>query len=163
MAKARKRRKRRPATAARKPAGTPPAAGGRAPARAPVPIDDQRPPAPWGSFPLIELLVLVGLVLFVVGFFFVEGSRGTSLFVAGLAVASLAGLELSIREHFGGFRSHSLLLAGVAGLATMLGLYYLAGLPPALSAGAAVAVVALGFWGLAADFRRRSGRLVKLR
>jgi hypothetical protein len=163
MAKARKRRKRRAATRARRPSGSAAPATRRAAARPPAPIDDQRPPAPWGSFPLVELMVLVGLAMFVVGFFFVEGSRGSALLVTGLAIASLAGLELSIREHFGGFRSHSLLLAGVAGLATMLGLYYLAGLSPALSAGVGVAVVALGFWGLAADFRRRSGRLVKLR
>ena len=33
----------------------------------------------------------------------------------GLALGSLAGLELSIREHFAGYRSHTLLLAGAAG------------------------------------------------
>jgi hypothetical protein len=163
MAKGRKRRKRRTRAAARRPTGSPPPARGRTVAPAPVPIDDQAPPAPWGSFPLIELLVLIGLVLFVVGFFFVEGSRGTSLFVTGLAIASLAGLELSIREHLAGFRSHSLLLAGAVGLAVMLGLHYLAGLSPALSVGAGVIVAALAFSGLAAEFRRRTGRLVKLR
>jgi hypothetical protein len=161
MAKARKRRKRRATATPRRPTAPAPAASRRA--APPAPIDDRRPPAPWGSFPLVELMVLLGLAMFVLGFFFVEGSRGTSLFVAGLAIASLAGLELSIREHFGGFRSHSLLLAGAGGLVTMLGLHYLAGLSPALSAGVGAVVLALGFWALAADFRRRSGRLVKLR
>jgi hypothetical protein len=163
MAKARKRRKRRARAAARRPTGAAPPPARRAAARAPVPIDDQAPPAPWGSFPLIELLVLLGLALFVVGFFFIEGSRGTSLFVTGLAIASLAGLELSIREHLAGFRSHSLLLAGAVGLASMLGLHYLAGLSPTPAVGAGVIVAALAFWGLAAGFRRRSGQLVKLR
>ena len=39
-------------------------------------IEDERPPAPWGSFPLVELVVLVALVMLVVGFF-VDGARGT--------------------------------------------------------------------------------------
>ena len=33
----------------------------------------ERPPAPWGSFPLVELIVLVSLVLLLVGFFVGEG------------------------------------------------------------------------------------------
>ena len=163
MAK-RKRRKRRPAspagqtvTPARPPAG--PVVAKR-PRRLAA---DDRPPAPWGSFPLVELVVAFGLVLFVAGFFFVEGDRGTELFVTGLVVASVAGLELSIREHFAGYRSHSLLLAGAAGVATMFGLYYLTDLSAALSAGAGALVLGLALWGLATAFRRRSGRLVKLR
>ena len=108
-------------------------------------------------------MVLLGLGLFVVGFFFVGGSRGTTLFVVGLAIASLAGLELSIREHFGGFRSHSLLLAAIAAVASMLGLHYLVGLAPTLSIVAGALVMGAGFWALAAAFRQRSGRLVKLR
>ena len=101
--------------------------------------------------------------MFVIGFFFVGGTAGTRVIVAGLAIASLAGLELSIREHFGGYRSHTLLLAGAAAVATMLGLYYLADLDPTLCIAAAALVLAGGFWALAAAFRRRSGRLVKLR
>ena len=61
---------------------------------------------------------LVALVMLVAGFF-VEGSRGTALLVTGLALGSLAGLELSIREHFAGYRSHTTLLAGAAGVATL--------------------------------------------
>lgn len=161
MAKSRKRRKRRGAVARKAAAPvTPPS--GPTPGRGAAPIEERRPPAPWGSFPLVELMVLLGLGLLVAGFL-VGGQRGTSLLVAGLAIASLAGLELSIREHFGGYRSHSLLLAGAIGLATLLAAHYLAGIPPATSViiGAAAAVPA--FWALAAAFRRRSGRLVKLR
>jgi hypothetical protein len=162
----------------RLPSGCPLAAGLRPPASpatalpdgketpqaAPAPsIDDQRPPAPWGSFPLVELMVLVGLAMFVVGFFLLDGSGGSTVFVVGLAIASLAGLELSIREHFGGYRSHSLLLAGALGLATMLAASYLAGFSPTVGIVAGAAVAVLGFWALTAAFRRRSGRLVKLR
>jgi len=69
----------------------------------------EAPPAPWGSFPLMELSVLAGLILIVVGA--ITGNP-TQLAI-GLALGSLGGLELSIREHFAGFRSHTTLLAGV--------------------------------------------------
>lgn len=160
---AKKRRKRRRPPPPRQP--TPAAAvAAKRPAGKPAPsIDDQRPPAPWGSFPLVELMVLVGLAMFVVGFFLLDGSGGSTVFVVGLAIASLAGLELSIREHFGGYRSHSLLLAGALGLATMLAASYLAGFSPTVGIVAGAAAAVLGFWALTAAFRRRSGRLVKLR
>jgi hypothetical protein len=84
---------------------------------------DDRPPAPWGSFPLVELVVLLALILIVVGFI-VRGTRGGTMIVGGLALGSLAGIELSIREHFGGFRSHTTLLAAttafVAGAVTFV-------------------------------------------
>ena len=32
------------------------------------PTIDERPPAPWGSFPLVELVVLLAIVLFVLSF-----------------------------------------------------------------------------------------------
>jgi hypothetical protein len=127
------------------------------------PIEEERPPAPWGSFPLVELVVLVGLVMLAIGFFFVGGTRGRTLIVTGLALASLAGLELSVREHFGGFRSHSLLLAGVAAMATLLLLAYPAGLTVGISLIGAGAVGAGAFVLCARAFRARTGRLMKLR
>ena len=56
--------------------------------------------------------------------FFIRGPRSTALLATGLALGSLAGLELSIREHFGGYRSHTALLAGAAGVATLALLFY---------------------------------------
>ena len=35
----------------------------------------ERPPAPWGRFPLVELVILLGLGLLIAGFF-VQGARG---------------------------------------------------------------------------------------
>jgi hypothetical protein len=136
----------------------------RAAPRPRKPIDDERPPAPWGSFPLVELVVLVGLVLLVAALF-TDGSRSTVLLVTGLALGSLAGLELSIREHFGGFRSHTVLLAGAAGVAVLALLFYAVpdAMPPLarLAVGAAV-TLGTGFL-LARAFRARAGQLVKLR
>ena len=79
----------------------------------------ERPPAPWGSFPLVEIVVLIALVL-IVSSLFVGGQRGGTMLLAGLALGSLAGLELSIREHFAGYRSHSMLLAGAVALVAMV-------------------------------------------
>src|SRR5215213_359002 len=101
-------------------------ADGAKPARKPRPGKtsfEDRPPAPWGSFPLVELCVLVGIVLLVAGFV-VRGERGASMIIGGMALASLAGLELSIREHFAGFRSHTTLLAGAIGFAALALTFY---------------------------------------
>ena len=71
------------------------------PARPARPGPPDRPPAPWGKFPLVELIVLLALVMLILGFF-VQGDRGITLIAAGVALGSLAGLELAIREHFAG-------------------------------------------------------------
>src|SRR5215217_6949484 len=76
------------------------------------PSADERPAAPWGSFPLSELVILLGIVLMAWGF--LSGSDGRARVAAGLAIASLGGGELALREHLAGYRSHSTLLAGVA-------------------------------------------------
>ncbi len=165
--KRRKQRPRRPPPAAAEPGASAPRAAKpppRAPARQPrKPIEDERPPAPWGSFPLVELVVLVALGMLVAALL-VESKRPV-LVVTGLALGSLAGLELSIREHFGGYRSHTLLLAGCAGVAVLALLFY--GLPDLLAPGARVAVGLVVTVGvailLARAFRARSGRLIKLR
>ena len=51
--------------------------------------------------------------------FIAGGSEGTILIVTGLLFASLGGLELSVREHFSGYRSHTTLLAGLAAVACL--------------------------------------------
>lgn len=122
-------------------------------------IDEQAPPAPWGSFPLVELTVFIGLVMLVAGFLFVGGERGTILIVTGLLLASIGGLEVSIREHFAGFRSHTAILAGVPA-AVVLGLLFYAGpdgLSPLARAGIGVAVYGGAAYLLIRIFQRRSG------
>jgi hypothetical protein len=80
------------------------------------PSSSERPPPPWGSFPLSELVILLGIVVMVWGF--LSGTDGGEERVAGgLVLASLGGAELALREHLGGYRSHSALLAGVAAFA----------------------------------------------
>lgn len=124
---------------------------------------DERPPAPWGNVPLVELVVLAGIVLLIAGFI-VGGSRGVVMIAAGAVLCSIAGLELAIREHFGGYRSHTFLLSGAVGVAVVAALYFLTPdlwLPFAL----AIAVAAFGAtaWLLTRAFQRRTGRTFKLR
>ena len=45
------------------------------------------------------------------------GEDGAVLLVAGMALASLAGLETALREHFTGHAPHALLIAAVPAVA----------------------------------------------
>src|SRR5688572_22071312 len=148
---ARKRRKPRPRRPVPAPTAEPAAPQPAKAAARPVrkPIEDERPPAPWGSFPFVELVVLVALVMLGIALFS-SGPRSTALLATGLALGSLAGLELSIREHFGGYRSHTVMLAGAAGVATLALLFYVVpdALPPVARVAVAGAVAALAAFGL---------------
>jgi hypothetical protein len=168
----RKRRKRRSRTApVDSSAKVSPAGGGAGsaeaePAAGPrrrVSARDERPPAPWGTFPLVELVVLVGIVMLIAGFV-LQGRRGTAMIFIGIVLASLGGLELAIREHWAGYRSHTLLLSSAAGVAVLAALALLVPslwLPVALAI--AVATFAAAALGLVHVFRRRSGLSFKLR
>jgi hypothetical protein len=120
----------------------------------------ERPPAPWGRFPLVELVVLLAIVLLVSGFF-VQGARGITLIGAGITLGAIAGLELSIREHFAGYRSHSTVLAGAPTLVVLgLGFFLLPqGWPQGLSLMVGAVVFAGSFYLLREAFKRRSGGL----
>jgi hypothetical protein len=120
---------------------------------------DERPPAPWGRFPLVELLVLAGILLMVWGVISWD-DEGNLRFGAGLVVAALGGLELSVREHFAGYRSHTSLLAGVAAFVVVSALALTTG-PYELWILLLVAAVVFGgcFYALRRVFQQRSGGL----
>jgi hypothetical protein len=86
-----------------------PAAAPRHASRLDVRDGIPRPDAIWAPFPLTEIGMAVGIVMFLGGFAS-GGSRGAWLLTIGVAVLSIVVAELCLREHFGGFRSHSLLL-----------------------------------------------------
>jgi hypothetical protein len=118
----------------------------------------ERPAAPWGSFPLSELVILLGLVLILWGA--ARGSGGEEMLVAGLVIASLGGGELALREHLAGYRSHSSLLAGVAAF-TAVSVVAL-GLGPVkiwVLVILGVGVFAGTFYAMRELFKRRSGGL----
>jgi hypothetical protein len=116
---------------------------------------DERPPAPWGSFPLAELTVLAGIVGLVVG---LVGKSPTAIGI-GVVLAALGGLEVSAREHFAGYRSHTTLLAGVVFVLVTATLFYLAGLVLAISLPIAATAFAASFYLLRRAFQRASGGL----
>jgi hypothetical protein len=124
------------------------------------PSIEDRPPPPWGSFPLVELLVLGAIGLFVAGLI-VRGERGGVMVISALVLGALAGLELSIREHFAGFRSHSSVLAGAVAVVSATATAFVVGgrAGRVLFIPVLVVVFAVGFWLLREAFKRRSGGL----
>ena len=130
----------------------------RAATPAPRRRTSERPPAPWGSFPLSELVILLGIVLILWGA--ARGSGGEEMLAAGLVIASLGGGELALREHLAGYRSHSSLLAGVAAFVVVTAVAL--GLGPVkvwLLLAVGVVVFAGTFYGMREVFKRRSGGL----
>lgn len=116
---------------------------------------DERPPAPWGSFPLAELIVLAGIVCLVIG---IVGGNLTLLAV-GITLGALGGLEVSVREHFAGYRSHTTLLAGVVFVLVVGSLFYLAGLVLAICLAAGALAFLATFLLLRRAFQNASGGL----
>jgi len=120
-----------------------------------VAAPDERPPAPWGSAPLAELVILAGIVALVIG---LVGNDVTAIAV-GIALAGLGGLEVAIREHFAGYRSHTTLLAGfvfivVTGLVLYVGHQILA-----VALGCGAIAFAIVFFLARRAFQRASGGL----
>ncbi|MDP9385595.1 MAG: hypothetical protein M3P50_10255 [Actinomycetota bacterium] len=147
------RRSRKQRAEGARPAAAAPPGPARSPLRA---AGDERPKAPWHPFPLVELCVLIGIVLIVLGFVWRNDDRGPILLVCGMALASLAGVDTAVREHFAGFRSHSTLLAGVPAIMAAGAVYFARG-PIIVLLIAAVAVFAGAFAAFRRAFQRRSG------
>ncbi len=125
------------------------------PAKRPGYRDDEPPEGPWGSFPLTQLTILAGLILLVVGLI----TNNVLWLAVGLLLGSAGGLELSIREHFAGYRSHTTVLAGVF-FAVVSGLaYFAAGLLFWQALALGVLSFALAFWLLRRAFEKASGGL----
>ena len=132
--------------------------GSTPPARPGRPSLHERPTAPWGSFPLSELVIFLGIVLILVGA--VQGTDGTRFIVSGLVIAGLGGGELALREHMAGYRSHSSLLAGVAAFVVVTAVAL--GLGPVqlwVLVLLGIAVFAATFYAMRELFKRRSGGL----
>ena len=114
------------------------------------------PSAPWAPFPLVELAILIGLVLAGAGLL-TGGPRGPVLLGCGLGLASLAGLELTVREHFAGYRSHASVLAGAGAVGVAAVLYAFTALPQPLPLVISAGVFG-GLWSrLRAAYRRARG------
>jgi hypothetical protein len=119
------------------------------------PKADERPAAPWGSFPLAELTILAGLVLLGVGL----ATQNLTAIGVGAVLGAIGGLEVSVREHFAGYRSHTTLLAGLAFVVVTGLLFYLAGTILAVALAAGIVSFLAAFLALRRAFRRASGGL----
>jgi hypothetical protein len=113
---------------------------------------DEAPKPPWGSFPLVELCALSAIVLGVWGLFAHNGV----LLTGAAFLGSVAGLEVALREHLGGFRSHTLVLTGTVTVAT-LALLLLAGVSRGTVFVVGPALLLVGFVCFRQLFKRRSG------
>ncbi len=121
---------------------------------------DERPPPLWGNLPLTELLILGGIVLMGWGFLQGVGDEGNSKIAAGLAICSIAGMELSLREHVTGFRSHTTLLAGASAIAAIVVLGFVIGVQTlGILLITGLLVFGGSFYALRELFKRRSGGL----
>jgi lysylphosphatidylglycerol synthetase-like protein (DUF2156 family) len=120
-----------------------------------VSAPDERPPAPWGNAPLAELTILAGIVALAIG---VLGGHPTAIGV-GVALAGLGGLEVAIREHFAGYRSHTTLLAGATFVLVTGIVFYVAGQILAVALGAGAVAFAVVFYLARRAFQRASGGL----
>jgi hypothetical protein len=155
-----RRSRKRTASEPRARAAPRPAAPVSAPPRSQRPLRrhaklDEAPKAPWHPFPLVELSILAGLVLIVVAFASDPGEPRTTLLFGGLALVSLASLELAVREHFAGYRSHTALLAAAAAVMVAVPLWFTP-LPQEALLVVALAVAFAAFRALRTVFEKRA-------
>jgi hypothetical protein len=140
----------RPAQApASRPAATPPRAATYKSRR-----EDAPQPA-WAPFPLTELVILIAIVLFALGLFSHGDRRGVML-AGGMVLITLSAGELSLREHFAGYRSHSALLAAICAILAAIPVWLLP-VPQEVVLVVGLVVFAFAFMALRNAFRRRSG------
>jgi hypothetical protein len=78
-------------------------------ARNPIGTYGERPPSPFGGLPVSEILIFAGAVGLIVGL--IRG--GGPALIAGVIVCTLGVLEITAREHFSGYRSHTILLSAL--------------------------------------------------
>jgi hypothetical protein len=71
----------------------------------------ERPQPPWYPLPLSELLILVGAIGTVVGLLRKEVPNGGATLFAGVGAVVIGTVEVTLREHLSGYRSHTLILA----------------------------------------------------
>lgn len=71
----------------------------------------ERPQAPWHPLPLSELLILVGGIGTVIAIRRGEVQNGGAALFASLGAVLIGTIEVTLREHLSGYRSHTLILS----------------------------------------------------
>jgi hypothetical protein len=108
----------------------------------------ERPPSPFGGLPVAEIAIFVGLVAVVVGVI----HHGGPALIGGVVICLLGVLEVTTREHFSGYRSHTVLLAAIPAVAVEFLIALTVG-APAVRALLLVPVAAV--WAVCAWFLRK--------
>jgi hypothetical protein len=109
-----------------------------------------RPPGRFGALPVSEIAILIGAVVLVVGVI----RKGGPALIGGVVICVFGVLEVTTREHFSGYRSHTVLLAAMPAVAVEFLIALTVG-PPAIRALLLVpvgAVFALCAWFLRKRF-----------
>lgn len=87
--------------------------------------EGERPEGPFGPLPVSELAMLIGVIALGIGFL----NGGGPVVIVGLVIIALGVLEVTAREHFTGFRSHSTLLAAIPAVALEAAVVAIVGAP----------------------------------
>jgi hypothetical protein len=98
----------------------------------------ERPPSPFGGLPVAEIAIFAGAVVLVVGVI----NRGGVALIGGVVICLFGVLEVTTREHFSGYRSHTVLLAAIPAVAVEFLIALTVG-PPAVRALLLVPVAAV--------------------
>jgi hypothetical protein len=73
----------------------------------------ERPPSRFGGVPVSEIAILAGAVALVVGVI----NHGGPALIGGVVICLFGVVEVTTREHFSGYRSHTVLLAAIPAVA----------------------------------------------
>lgn len=110
-----------------------------------------RPAGLFGGVPVSEVAILAGIVAAIVGFV----TRAGRPLVIGLIICGLGVMEVTGREHFTGYRSHTALLAAIPAVGIEAGIVAVFGEPGdrGLLLLIVVPVFAVLFWALRRQFQ----------
>jgi hypothetical protein len=110
----------------------------------------ERPASPLGM-PVSEIAIFLGLVALVIGL--IEGGQAAT--IVGAIVCALGVTEVTAREHFSGFRSHTTLLAAIPAVIVEAVVALVFGVPRnrGLLLLPVIPVFALSFWQLRRSFQ----------
>jgi hypothetical protein len=100
-------------------------------------------------------MILAGIIALVIG---VNNGDPTTI-GDGVVHAGLGGLEVAVREHFAGYRSHTSLLAGAVFVVTTGAVFYLADQILAVALAIGAVAFAITFYLARRAFQRASGGL----
>jgi uncharacterized integral membrane protein len=100
-------------------------------------------------------VILAGIVALAIGVF----SGNPTAIGVGIALAGLGGMEVAIREHFAGYRSHTTLLAGAVFVLTTGLVFYVGNQILAVALAVGAVAFAVVFFLARRAFQRASGGL----